>query len=149
MLNDEVLPELAVPFGIKLSSLCPLSLLLEVSEVEVLSGWNGGGGGFGGSFSVVGMEEFLKSGGANQQGDLFLCEMDGGPSDHNGGGRGVGVGMHGEACSYVTREMVAENGAWGFLEPPISVMGGFSRFVSLPLLGSEAKEVVQAVLVAM
>ena len=82
--NDEVLPEFAIPFGIKLSSLRPLSLLLEVSEVEVLSGWNGGGGGFGGSFSVVGMEEFLKSGGANQQGDLFLCEMDGGPSDHNG-----------------------------------------------------------------
>jgi len=45
VLNDEVLPELAVPFGIKLSSLCPLSLLLEVSEVEVLSGGIGGGGG--------------------------------------------------------------------------------------------------------
>ena len=57
--------------------------------------------------------------------------------------------MHMEASRYVTRKMVAEDGAWGFLDPPISVMGGFSRFVSLPLLGSEAKEVVQAVLVAM
>jgi len=57
--------------------------------------------------------------------------------------------VHMEASRYVTRKMVAEDGAWGFLDPPISVMGGFSRFVSLPLLGSEAKEVVQAVLVAM
>ena len=41
--NDEVLHELAVPFGIELSSLRPLSLLLEVSEVEVLSGGTGSG----------------------------------------------------------------------------------------------------------
>jgi hypothetical protein len=89
--NDEVLPELAIPCGVELSSLSPLSLLLEVSEVEVLSGGYGSGGSCGGSLGVVGLQEFLETGGANQEGNLFLSEVSRGPGDLNGSGGGVSV----------------------------------------------------------
>ena len=49
--------------------------------------------------------------------------------------------MHGEASRYVAREMVREDGAWGFLDLPISVMGEFLGFGGLPFLCPEAKEV--------
>ena len=58
------------------------------------------------------------------------------------------MGVHGEASRYVARKVVREDGAWGFLDLPISVMGNFLGFGGLPFLCSEAKEVGQAVLVA-